>query len=63
MEPAAMGIRARMQGAQLDANPFISDTEAWLEWRRGWLVSTVRRRERAGASVDQPTPVSSPIEL
>lgn len=64
MEPAARGVKERMQGTPLEANPYATDSDAWREWRRGWLVSSESGRlRRIVSTTAEPTPVSSPIEL
>ena len=40
MGPFETGLQARLQGEQLEQNPFKAGTASWLEWRRGWLVSS-----------------------
>lgn len=39
MEPFAHGMKDRQDGAGLDANPFVQDSDEWINWRRGWLVA------------------------
>ena len=52
MTPFRQGLEDRRLGKSLDDCPHPPNTDAWGEWRRGWLIASTSSRLRTEPESD-----------